>query len=96
MNLMHWRQRFAWTASDDHAFGNAALGCVLLMVTSLPMNAAAQANDAGAAARKAAELTGGRIVDVQTSTDNGDTVYMVKVLMEDGRVKVVSVPGVGP
>ena len=53
----------------------------------------AQASDASEAAQKAAETSGGRVVDVQTATHDGAITYVVKVLTDDGRVKVINVPG---
>ncbi len=54
---------------------------------------AAVANDAGHAARLAAGSSGGKVIDVQTSNSAGQVVYLVKVLLADGRVKVVKVSG---
>ncbi len=51
----------------------------------------ASAVDSRAAARVAAEMTGGRVVDVQTGRAGGRVVYVVKVLLGDGRVKVIHV-----
>ncbi|MCP5201746.1 MAG: hypothetical protein H6977_17225 [Gammaproteobacteria bacterium] len=56
---------------------------------------AAQAPDANAAARQAAAMTGGRVLDVQPGSAGGRTVYMVRVLLGDGRVKVVRIDGAG-
>ena len=52
--------------------------------------------DSGAAARQASEMTGGRVVDVRTLNQNGRTTYVVKVLLEDGRVRVVELAGSQP
>ncbi len=57
---------------------------------------AAGAMDAGAAARQAAAMTGGRVLDVQHGQAGGNPVYFVKVLLDDGRVKVIRVDGVAP
>ncbi len=43
------------------------------------------------AAAKVREETGGRVLDVQTGTQDGLAVYLVKVLLPDGRVRVVTV-----
>ena len=43
------------------------------------------------AAAKVREDTGGRILDVQAGSQDGLTVYVVKVLLPDGRVREVTV-----
>jgi len=43
------------------------------------------------AAAKVREDTGGRVLDVKTEVQDGITVYLVKVLLTDGRVRVVTV-----
>ncbi|MFT4583200.1 MAG: putative membrane protein YkoI [Gammaproteobacteria bacterium] len=43
------------------------------------------------AAAKVREDTGGRVLDVKTSAQDGSTIYLVKVLLPDGHVRVVSV-----
>ena len=43
------------------------------------------------AAAKVREETGGRVLDVQTGTRDGMAIYFVKVLLPDGRVRVVTV-----
>ncbi len=43
------------------------------------------------AAAKVREQTGGRVLDVQSGSQDGMTVYFVKVLLPDGRVRVVTV-----
>lgn len=43
------------------------------------------------AAAQVREETGGRVLDVQTGTQDGLAVYLVKVLLPDGRVRVVTV-----
>ena len=45
--------------------------------------------DAGAAAREAAAITGGRVLDVQTLREGERQVFHVKVLLDDGRVKII-------
>jgi hypothetical protein len=55
--------------------------------------------DAGAAARQAVDMTGGRVLDVQKRFFGERAMYVVKVLLHDGRVKVVEVeanPTSGP
>lgn len=47
--------------------------------------------DAGAAARQAVDMTGGRVLDVQKRFFGERAMYVVKVLLGDGRVKVVEV-----
>lgn len=54
---------------------------------------AATAGDAGAAAQQAAATTGGRVLDVQRGVTGGRVVYFVKVLLDDGRVKMVRIDG---
>lgn len=49
--------------------------------------------DAGAAARQAAGMTGGRVLDVQTRFAGTRAVYVIKVLLNDGRVKVIEIEG---
>lgn len=43
------------------------------------------------AAAKVREETGGRVLDVQTAMQDGVAVYLVKVLLPDGHVRVVTV-----
>lgn len=45
------------------------------------------------AAAKVRESTGGRVLDVRTESQDGVAVYVVKVLLPDGRVRVVTVGG---
>ena len=47
--------------------------------------------DAGAAARQAVSMTGGRVLDVQKRFFGERAVYVVKVLLLDGRVKIVEI-----
>ena len=47
--------------------------------------------DAGAAARQAVGMTGGRVLDVQKRFFGERAMYVVKVLLGDGRVKTVEV-----
>lgn len=54
------------------------------------------ASDPGAAARQAAAMTGGRVLDVQTLVLGGQPLYQVKVLLPDGRLRVVQVQGAAP
>jgi len=63
--------------------------CVLaLLVCGAAMPASA---DSSAAARQAAQMTGGRVLDVQTGHAGGKPVYFVRVLLADGRVKIVRI-----
>ncbi|MEQ8663285.1 MAG: peptidase [Gammaproteobacteria bacterium] len=45
------------------------------------------------AAQQAAQMTGGRVLDVRTARQGGRVVYEVKVLLDDGRVRVVRIDG---
>lgn len=45
------------------------------------------------AAAKVRKATGGRVLDVRTQTTDGVTVYLVKVLLPDGRIRIVTVGG---
>ncbi|MEQ8233817.1 MAG: hypothetical protein RKL32_19090 [Gammaproteobacteria bacterium] len=56
----------------------------------------AAAGDGAEAARQAAQMTGGRVLDVRTSSQGGRIVYEVKVLLDDGRVRVVRIDGTPP
>jgi hypothetical protein len=51
------------------------------------------ASDAGAAARQAAAMTGGRVLDVQTHMQGERPLYLVRVLLGDGRVRVIQIEG---
>ena len=55
------------------------------------LQAVAVVEDAGAAARQAVDMTGGRVLDVQKRFFGERAMYVVKVLLSDGRVKVVEV-----
>lgn len=57
--------------------------------------AAESVADAGAAARAAAARTGGRVLDVQPRQSGGRAVYDVKVLLDDGRVRIIQFDGPG-
>ncbi len=53
----------------------------------------------GAAARQAVDMTGGRVLDVQKRFFGERAMYVVKVLLHEGRVKVVELeanPTSGP
>lgn len=43
------------------------------------------------AAAKVRKDTGGRVLDVSSASQDGGTVFLVKVLLPDGRVRVVTV-----
>ncbi|MGH6635516.1 MAG: PepSY domain-containing protein [Gammaproteobacteria bacterium] len=47
----------------------------------------------GQAVAFARQATGGRVLDVQTQNMGGRVVYLVKVLMPDGRVRIIAVDG---
>jgi hypothetical protein len=66
---------------------------VLLAVLLEATPVMAQAPDANAAARQAASMTGGRVLDVQVGNAGDRSVYFVRVLLGDGRVKVVRIDG---
>lgn len=55
----------------------------------------AQSGDVGPAAAAAAArgATGGRVLDVRASRSGGGVVYLVKVLLPEGRVRTVIVDG---
>lgn len=50
---------------------------------------AALAIDKDQAAALARQATGGRVLDIQAEKQDGGTVYRIKVLLEDGRVRLV-------
>lgn len=54
----------------------------------LAQSSAMSQDEAAATVRR---QTGGRVLDVQTRSQNGGTVYHVKVLLPDGRVRVVTI-----
>lgn len=59
---------------------------VLLLVQSAGIS-----QDEAAAQVRAA--TGGRVLDIRTQVEDGVSVYIVKVLLPDGRIRVVTVGG---
>lgn len=48
-------------------------------------------NDASSAAAQAQARYGGKVLKVSKSTSNGRTVYHVKLLLDSGRIKVVTI-----
>ena len=74
---------------------------VLVLVSLAPATSAvspvslqlADATDADAAATRAQEMTGGRVLDVKTEVADGAVVYLVKILLDDGHVRVVRIAG---
>lgn len=54
--------------------------------------AAASADEAAAMAR---QQTGGRVLGVDWGDNGGQPVYMVRVLMPDGSIRVVAIPATG-
>lgn len=56
----------------------------------LAQNAAANEDQA---AKRIREQTGGRVLNVETAKKGGRVVYLVKVLLPSGTVRVVEVPG---
>lgn len=49
-------------------------------------------NDASSAAAQAQAQYGGKVLNVSKSTSNGRTVYRVKLLLDSGRIKIVTIP----
>lgn len=49
-------------------------------------------NDASSAAAQAQARYGGKVLNVSKSTVNGRTVYRVKLLLDSGRIKIVTIP----
>lgn len=45
------------------------------------------------AAKKAREKTGGRVLSVESAKSGGSTIYLVKVLLPSGTVRVVKITG---
>ncbi|MGE0484307.1 MAG: PepSY domain-containing protein [Gammaproteobacteria bacterium] len=66
---------------------------ILLATLLVATTVMAQAPDANAAAQQAAAMTGGRVLDVQVGYAGGRNVYIVRVLLGDGRVKLVRIDG---
>jgi hypothetical protein len=71
----------------------AVLLALLLACGGAAPAAYAAATDGADAARQAAAMTGGRVLDVRTTPKGGRVVYEVKVLLDDGRVRVVRIDG---
>jgi len=67
------------------AYGDARPGTFLLA------QAGGMSQDEAAA--KVREATGGRVLDVRAQTRDGVPVYIVKVLLPDGRIRVMTVGG---
>lgn len=65
---------------------------LVLLVLLFSSTVALAAGGADMAAQQAAASTGGRVLDVRAGEEGSRTVYVVRVLMPDGRVKVVRVP----
>lgn len=59
--------------------------------TKTPITLAQTKISQGQAVTFARQATGGRVLDVQTQNRGGRVVYLVKVLMPDGRVHIVAV-----
>jgi hypothetical protein len=72
---------------------------LVLVATALPAADGDTANpattevveDAGTAARQAVASTGGRVLDVQKRFFDERAVFVVKVLLPDGHVKIVEI-----
>jgi len=71
------------------------LAALLLAIVfaATPVLAQRTAANADAAAAQVSKATGGRVVNVQTVERNGKTVYRVRVLLPDGKVRTVDVAG---
>lgn len=50
-------------------------------------------NGKSRAAAKAQSAHGGKVLSVSAQQSNGKTVYKVKLLLDSGRIKIVTVPG---
>ncbi|MGH8644805.1 MAG: PepSY domain-containing protein [Gammaproteobacteria bacterium] len=61
--------------------------------TGAPITLAQARIGQGQAIAFARQATGGRVLDVQTQNMGGRVVYLVKVLMPDGRVRIIAVDG---
>ncbi len=59
-------------------------------VSLLAQSAGISQDEAAAQVRAA---TGGRVLDVRTQVEDGVSVYIVKVLLPDGRIRIVTVGG---
>ena len=66
------------------------LGGVLTSYILLVQTKASSEDDAAKSVR---EKTGGRVLSVETAAKGGVTVYLVKVLLPSGTVRVVEVSG---
>lgn len=66
------------------------IGGVLTTYILLVQTKAASEDDA---ARRVREQTGGRVLGVETASKGGSNVYLVKVLLPSGTVRVVEVGG---
>ena len=66
------------------------IGGVLTTYILLVQTKAASEDDA---ARRVREQTGGRVLGVETASKGGGNVYLVKVLLPSGTVRVVEVGG---
>lgn len=71
-------------------FRAGALAAGLTASAALGAAAIASADEAAAVAR---EATGGRVLGVQTERKGDALVYRVKVLLDDGRVQIITVDG---
>ncbi len=67
--------------------------CFFPVAASTGLLLSGAAASAGAAAQQAAAATGGRVLDVRQATQEGSTVFFVKVLLNDGRVKMLRIDG---
>ncbi|MEX2480025.1 MAG: hypothetical protein WD928_04095 [Gammaproteobacteria bacterium] len=67
--------------------------CVSIALSCWLTSTALAASDAGSAARQAAQMTGGRVLDVQTGNAGERMIFLVRVLLPDGRVKIVRIDG---
>ena len=67
----------------------------LLFAADAASDASDAASDASNAAREAASQTGGRVLNVKKYLRGDTPVYDVKVLLDDGRVKIIQLEGKG-
>ena len=76
-------------AQANHAI---AFNTPNLLVAHLLLVQTTAANE-DEAAKKVREKTGGRMLNVESASKGGDIIYLVKVLLPSGTVRVVEVTG---
>lgn len=62
------------------------------MSTSTTRQTVQYKNNESSAAAQARKQYGGKVLSVSKSTANGRTVFKVKLLLDSGRIKVVTIP----